>query len=606
MSRSVHYWGAGQVHKIRSQCCIVNLIAFLLAIFQVVAVDAQNTPFHGLDHDKILQRDPLPKSDIQAFVKDLSKNDAAFEVIVGQGRLLALQDDLVKPGQTSPLIAVGDPTVIDFQSVDTRHLRITGQRIGVTDLSIILSNGKSYNFEVSVVIDLKLLEAQLRMSFPDAQLRLAQHREHLIVDGQARSTRQVAQILSLIQAFLDSAQSARSVTGQTGLLTPTGPAEGGAEPTPDVPPEGDGENPEGEGGLPVQLAGGSNRPNITATLNRSQIINLIRVPGPQQVMLKVQVAELNRTALRRLGTSWLLQNTSNAGGVVLGPSLPQMSGGNTGGVGSGGMDEITTALSNTLLGLLDPVSQGQASAVFGVFDGGRTTILIDALRQNQVMRILAEPTLVSLHGQEASFIAGGRFPVPVPQPGGGQSLVTIEYREFGVSLNFVPFILDDETIRMAVAPKVSSIDFSTGVVIQGTSVPGEQTREAQTTVEMLQGQTLAIAGLLQVDSNSSTNRIPGLGDIPVIGTMFSNNSTQRNEKELIVLVTPYLVEAMRADQVPPLPGDDVLEPNDKEFYLDQRIEGRGHEYYRSTEAWDDPLGIKRVRRGDRAGRVFLQ
>ncbi|MBI3467064.1 MAG: hypothetical protein HY000_28960 [Planctomycetes bacterium] len=211
------------------------------------------------------------------------------------------------------------------------------------------------------------------------------------------------------------------------------------------------------------------------------------------------------------------------------------------------------------------------------------------------MKVLAEPNLVAMNGQSASFLAGGEFPVPVPQSGagGGAATITIQYKKFGVELEFVPFIMDDETIRLTVDPAVSSIDFDLGIVLEGFRVPGLNKRNAHTVVELRQGQTLAIAGLLQVELAGRTARIPGLGDLPYIGPLFSNTTNERVEKELVVLVTPYLIEPMNSNQVPSLPGDEVNEPNDLEFYLLGRIEGRTGRDFRSTTQGDDPLGLVR-------------
>jgi pilus assembly protein CpaC len=207
-----------------------------------------------------------------------------------------------------------------------------------------------------------------------------------------------------------------------------------------------------------------------------------------------------------------------------------------------------------------------------------------------VLNVLAEPNLIALSGQQASFLAGGQFPVPVPQSGGGlTNNVTIQFKNFGVQLSFVPFVLDDETIRLQVAPEVSSIDFSLGTTLVqgGREVPGLSTRRVETTVELKQGSTLALAGLLQVDLDARTQRIPGIGDLPYIGPLFSNTSHKRVEKELLVLVTPYLIQPMSPDQVPPVPGSEIKDPNDKEFYFLNRIEGRTGRDFRSTTSWDN-------------------
>ena len=213
----------------------------------------------------------------------------------------------------------------------------------------------------------------------------------------------------------------------------------------------------------------------------------------------------------------------------------------------------------------------------------------NALRTNGLLKILAEPNLVAFNGQKASFLAGGEYPVPVPQvsASGVAPTVTVQFKEFGVRLGFVPYILDGDRIRLTVAPEVSQIDFSIAVtlVAGGSPVPGLDTRKALTTVELEQGQTLAIAGLLQLQLNGTTHRIPGLGDLPIIGPFFSNTSSSRTEKELVVLVTPYLIEPMHHDQVPPTPGDEVKEPNDLELFFLNRIESRTGKDFR-----DDQVG----------------
>jgi len=506
----------------------------------------------------------------QKFVESISSNDAEIQVTVGQGRLVTLASELTVGGEAEPLIAVGDETILDFEVVGPRHIRVVGRRIGVTDLSIVTADGVAHDFQVAVVTDLGVLSAQLRQTFPDATLRLSQLREHVVVEGQARDSRQVSQILATIEAYLDSVQVAR----QTQSNQARGPAT--APPVAFGDPEA--ENPDD---IPAVVSPDFGRSNSRVTLPPPRIINLITVPGPQQVLLKVQVAELNRTALRELGTSIFVQGNRNAVGSAIGPILVPAENG--------------AAVGDGLFGLLSPITGGATSAsgtVFGVFDGGNVNFFINALRRNQVFKILAEPNLVAMHGQEANFLSGGEFPVPVPQPTGGTGgLITIEYREFGVGLTFVPYILDGDRIRLSVAPEVSSLDFSSGVVIQGTAVPGLATRRTSTVVELREGQTLAISGILQVTMDGRTDRVPGLGDLPYIGAMFSNNSTQSVEKELVVLVTPHLVQPLESDQCFPLPGEDVLEPTDCEFYLKGRIERRELVPYQATVGWDDPLGV---------------
>ncbi|MCY2986397.1 MAG: hypothetical protein NTY19_00775 [Planctomycetota bacterium] len=235
--------------------------------------------------------------------------------------------------------------------------------------------------------------------------------------------------------------------------------------------------------------------------------------------------------------------------------------------------------------------------LFGIFPNADFELLIRALRANSLLTVLAEPNLVAMSGQHASFLAGGQVAVPIPSVAGGTTTgISVMFKDFGVKLDFQPFVMEDESIRLTVSPEVSQLNQGNGTVVGGTSVPGFDTRKTTTTVEMRQGQTLAIAGLLQVEINANTTKVPGLGDIPYLGTFFSNTSHQRVEKELLVLVTPYLVAPMDPDQVPALPGAEVKEPTDLEFYLLNRMEGRTGRNYNTTQNADDPLHLVRLLR----------
>ncbi len=493
-----------------------------------------------------------PDKPVASFMESLKGNDAAFHVVLGQGRLLTTKKPIAKEDGVG-VIAVGDPTVIDFEVLpNPRMIRIVGRRAGVTDLSITTADDEVYAFEVHVGYDLALLKAQLKQLYPDALIKLGQMREHIIVEGQARSAVQVSQILETLDAFLQSVQVSTSVSGAD---------EGGygSKPRQGAPPA---PAPGGENQQPYVTTGEEgSRPDANAQIAGPRIINLLRVPGVKQVMLKVQVAELNRTGMREIGADIFVKNASNSLGTQIGGALVSLSG----------------------------LALGTDSTFFGIFDGGDFQFVLTALRENKLANILAEPTLVAMSGHEASFLAGGEFPVPVPQGGGGGggNTTTIQFKEFGVLLNFLPFILDDDVIRLSVTPEVSTIDFSIGttLVVGGDPVPGLSTRRASTTVEMRQGQTLAMAGLLQVDLSATTSRIPGLGDLPYIGPFFNNTSHQRMEKELLVMVTPYLVSPMNHDEVPPLPGADIKDPTDGEFYFHNRIEGLTTRPFRTTTMW---------------------
>jgi pilus assembly protein CpaC len=544
---------------------------------------------------EIRPKAPKTRQELDSFLDKLSTNDAAFKVEVGQARILSTKENF-SDGRNQPLIAVGDPSVIGFTVIDSRNIRVTGQRVGVTDLVISTANGRTFSFEVRVIADLNLLTGKLKAMFPEASIRLGQLRDHVVVEGEARDTAQIALIIDTISAYLSSVQigQSRRIQGQQGrTLQPgaLGPGDVPPPPAPAVPGLGD----PGAAGLPVGLAspdlGGPLQ--VEGAVAPPRIINLLRVPGSQQVMLKVRVAELNRTAMRQIGANFL--GVDPRTGAIVGSQIagPVTATGSITPPMSAGTAIAPRALSltgNASLGL-----NGAQSTVFGIFQDANFEFTLNALRQNSFLKVLAEPNLVALSGYQASFLAGGEFPVPVPQvsAGGVAPTITVRFREFGVRLNFVPFIIDGETIRLSVAPEVSQIDFTiaTTLVAGGSPVPGLNTRKAQTTVELRQGQTLAIAGLLQLTLSGSTTRIPGLGDLPILGPFFSNTTGTRTEKELVVLVTPYLVEPMTRGQVPPGPGDEVKEPNDLEFYFLNRVEGKTGVDFRSTTAADDPFHL---------------
>ena len=589
-------------------------------------------------------RNVLPLSN---FVESAGVASANLEVKIGQGRFLTLKEDLVVPGKPAPFLAVGDPSVTDFYQVGPRQLRLIGKRLGTTDLSITTGSGQTYDFEVQVVADLDLLSAQLRQMFPDATLRLGQVREKLVVEGQARDAAQVSRIIATLEAAIRSIQQVQ-ITGQVDNAQNTGRA-GGADPSSSPPDPSNpnanpnpGLNPNPPGGsIPVAppppsvntapiaggfgggfggvqsggVGGGSVGPtspggiaaNQIAT-NQTQVINLIRVPTSQQVMLKVRVAELNRTAFRQIGADFLAEIPGAQ--TLFGSQI----GGNgfNGVLGSGAFPspdvmlvpgdafnraykKITIHPNSSALGL------GSQATAFGTFGQGAFNTVLNALRRNNLLKILAEPNLVALNGHQAHFLAGGEYPVPSfsgvgsGAAGGGGGVSGTQFKEFGVRVSFLPILLDNDTIRLTVDPEVSSVDFSiaTTLVPGGSPVPGLNKRSSHTTVELKQGETLAIAGLLQLEIDGATQRLPGLGDLPFIGEFFSNTSSNRIEKELVVTVTPYIVEPMAAGQVPPGPGDEVVQPNDLEFYLLNRIEGRTGIDNRATTRFDDPYGLIR-------------
>jgi pilus assembly protein CpaC len=576
-------------HRIRSGPPLLRGLLILAGLIALVSSAVGQPPCEQIGgFPPCLPPVPLapPRPDqAVSFLDSLRNNDATFEVVLGQSRLLTLKEDLAVRGKAQPVIALGDPSVIDFAFVPPRQIRVLGLRVGTTDLGITTPEGKTYNYEVQVVPDLNVLRCQLKAMFPDASLKIAQIHDHVVVEGQARDALQVARILETIRAYLLSIQADEARKPTTGA-GPAVAAPGGGTPPgkSDKPPPAKGEEvlpPPRPAPVPVAPAGvvpAGGGITVTGTVVEPRVINLIRVPGPQQVLLKVRVAELNRTAMRQIGADWLTvdADTGTIAGTQIGGANISANGTLSGVSLRGGIISSQTTL-------------------FGIFPPGEFQFFLSALRKNSVLKLLAEPNLVTLNGHRADFLAGGEFPVPVPQYGGGgiAPTITVQFQPFGVRLAFVPYILDCDVIRLTVEPEVSTIDFSIGttLVAGGSVVPGLNIRRSHCTVELHEGQTLAIAGLLQLTMDGTTTRIPGLGDLPILGPFFQNTTNDRIEKELLVLVTPYLVEPMNPGEVPPTPGDEVNEPNDIEFYLLHRIEGRTGVDWRSTTSGEDPLRL---------------
>jgi pilus assembly protein CpaC len=281
-----------------------------------------------------------------------------------------------------------------------------------------------------------------------------------------------------------------------------------------------------------------------------KVINSMQVGGVQQVMLEVRVAEMNRELIKRLGINFSAMGPNEFGVSLLG-GLTSLTGFTNPGVG-GGAATVTTAVTQAIQG------------VFGFHTGSLSwTGFIDALKEENLVKVLAKPTLVALNGQEAAFLAGGEFPIPVPQAFG---LVTIQFKKFGVGLVFTPNIMNSKHISLNVAPEVSELDFTNALRTQGFTIPAITTRRATTTIELADGQSFAIGGLMRDNVRESVKKVPFLGEIPILGALFRSSSFQKDETELLIIVTPHLVKPLDMT-AQTLPTDYYVEPNDFEFYF---------------------------------------
>ncbi len=311
---------------------------------------------------------------------------------------------------------------------------------------------------------------------------------------------------------------------------------------------------------------------IAETYAPGKVVNLMSVGSSQQVMLEVRFSEVKRSALKQIGSGFFVRGgNGNFQGVIgngasLAPSTDTTTG-TTGGFGSTAANPLGGKLR---LGSITDTF-GVLTRGFGIL-GGNVLASLDALETKGAVTTLAEPTLVALSGETASFLAGGEFPIPVSQGNsgnsgsGGGSNISVEFKPFGVSLAFTPTVLADGVINLVVAPEVSSIDRSASISVNGLIIPGLQTRRAKTTVELRDGESFAMAGLLRKDFSDTVRQFPILGSIPIIGSLFRSTGFQKDETELVIIVTPRLVRPVPAGALK-VPTDRVSPPNEADLFL---------------------------------------
>jgi pilus assembly protein CpaC len=406
--------------------------------------------------------------------------------------------------------------IADVQVVSPTLLLITGQAYGHTTVILLREDKRQYVFEVSVELDLGRLNESIVEIDPQSNAKAQSVMGNIVLTGTVSSAERATRVVELASLFL--------------------PRQSGAKQT-------------------------------------AVVQNHMEVAGEQQVLLRVVVAEMNRTSARELGINGFLAGENLRDGFLVN-QIPAGGGGRRGtpfnpidiGAAAGGTITNNLPFVTGLNGI--PITE--ASTLSLGFPRVQMQLFIRALADNSLLKILAEPNLVAISGETATFLAGGEFPFPVSQ---GLNQVTAEFREFGITLNFTPVVVGQEKIRLRVAPVVSSLDFSIAAIIGGFPVPGLTSRGTETTVELGSGETIAIAGLLNETVTARASRVPGIGNVPVIGALFRSVDFERKMTELVVLVTPELVAPLDAHQKVRIPGQDYADPTDNELYLLGLLEG---------------------------------
>ena len=395
-------------------------------------------------------------------------------------------------------VIVTDPEVANIVVHGKRSVSVIGKQIGQTTLRAFYAKHKLIrSMDVSVTYDLPAVRRALREFLPNEHIGVSMVNTRIALVGEISGAEPAARAIEIAEQFV-------------------------------------------HGKLSDDLAGSRKRTDGVA--EQSPIINLMKIRSGQQVMLRIRIGEVQRTAIKNLGV-----NLTAVGDGSFSFSIGT-------GTGMFGAPGATAAASGSFgfNSFLNSNPQNSYGSV-GFRNGNALAGTIDALERDGLMKVLAEPNLVALSGEEAQFLAGGEFPVVVPQSLGQN---TIEYKPYGVALKFTPFVLSENRLRIKVNPEVSDISDDNSVVISGTAAKSIVTRRASTTVELAPGETFMIAGLLRDNITSTINQLPGVGEVPVLSALFRSTAFQRNETELVIAVTPYLVDPVKGSDVK-LPTDDL-------------------------------------------------
>lgn len=463
-------------------------------------------------------------------------------------------------------VSIGNPDIADVLILDSSELYVLGKDLGATNVLLWDRDGKLISsLSVFVTHDLEGLRQTLATVLPGEKIQVTSAQRDLVLSGQVTSALKMDAALQIAHSYLQQAATAKEK-----IMFKEETNVGGGT--------------------------GSDR-------KAGQVINLMSVGGAQEVMLQVKVAEVQRSVMKDLNAQWnAVHNNStwtvggvnggatfppavfvpqNASSPIFGspnPSLPPPNGGNPIG---------------PYVSLFQPTVPSIASqGFFGGFVGKELAaqLVIDAAAQHGLARILAEPTVTTLNGQEAQFLSGGSFPIPVPEQNG---VIGIDYKDFGVKLIFQPLILESGRINLKLNISVSQLVTTNSLVVTPITsssvfaVPALSERRALSTVELSDGQTIGIAGLLNENMNSAVTKFPGLGDIPILGQLFRSQSFQKGQTELVIFVTPTLAKPVKPSDVH-LPTDGQVDPSNVDFYILGRMEGHGAPASDSSSAAPSP------------------
>ena len=471
-----------------------------------------------------------------AIAQEVAVASAGGGVHAGQLPVAVHQSQVLKVDHPYAQALIGDDKIADVLPLTNQSLYVLGKRNGTTSLTI-YDRARNLLAVMDVVVgpDVAALRRQLSELLPGETINVRLSNDTIVLTGVVSNAVAAQRAGQIAETFVtggdDGDKAAIPLPNASNISLMIGGAQGAAG----APPP-------------------------------SKVINLLSVGSSQQVMLEVRFSEMRRGAARQLGFNHaFLSDSGNFQGGI-GETAP----------GTAVLTNKNGVPTINLPGILN--SFGVVAAGFHIGSVNLFSAL-DTLERNGIVTTLAEPTLIALSGETASFLAGGEFPIPVLQTGtiGGTNTnnatgITIEYKPFGVSLAFTPTVLADGVISLVVAPEVSSIDPAASITLNGLTIPGLQVRRARTTIELHDGQSFAMAGLLRRDFNSTVRRFPVLGSLPVVGALFRSTGFQNDDTELVIIVTPRLVRPVAPERLR-LPTDRVQPPSETDLFLLGRTDG---------------------------------
>ncbi len=414
-----------------------------------------------------------------------------LHVLAGKSLVINLETRLRR-------VLVSNPSVIEAVTTTPSQVVVTAQNVGASSLILWDESGRSRMLDVLVDLDVAALRDGIQLAYPNEPIQVQAEADKLIVSG--------------------------AVSGQEVIDNV------------------------------VKMAGTFSKSTVNSMV-------LAEPPHDKQILLEVKFAEVDRSKIDQFGVNILSTGAANTMGYTStqqfgAPSGAGLAAGGSGGVSTGGqgITQVGGGIGGTLSGSKGSFTLTDALNLFLFRPEINLGATIKLLQQQNVLQVLAEPNVLALNGKPARFIAGGEFPFPVVQGGTNFTAVTIQFRPFGVRLEFTGYITKENAVRLQVAPEVSTLDFTNALVISGFLVPAISTRRAETEVELKDGQSFGIAGLMDRRVQTQMSKIPGVGDLPIIGQLFRSKNINRSNTELLVLVTPRIVDPVRVATTPqPLP-----------------------------------------------------